>query len=138
MTDCTRLKTLDVTDVETGVTDQFLIDLCEHALELRHLSLTIGQYVTRDVIDALIQTAPSLASLAVSVTRRSKSSTPLDNISDDGELDENYLTKIVRLCHGDPCYCDVYKQSANSKVKQFELTFTPLKFMTAGKLMAEV
>jgi len=138
ITDCTRLKTLDITDVETGITDQFLVDLCEHALELRHLALTIESCVSRDVLEALIQTAPSLASLAVTVTRRSKSTTADNIIGDESEVDENYLAKVVRRYHGDPCYCDVYKHAANSRVRHFELTFTPLKFLTAGYLMAEL
>jgi hypothetical protein len=128
-----------VTSVIAGVNDQFLACLCEFGLELCHLGLTLSPKVGRDVIEALIQTAPSLKTLSVAVirqTEQSKSSSD-GNTCDLKDLDENYFIKIVRQYHGGHCYCNVYKQTS-SRTKQFALSFTPLKFLTAGGLEAEI
>jgi hypothetical protein len=139
VTDCSQLRTLDVTNVETGVTEQFLACLCEFALELCHLGLTLGPRIGRDVLEGLIQTAPSLKTLSLTVVNQNEQTkSASDNNSDHKELDENYLIKVIRQYHGNPCYCNVYKQTPSSKIKQFVLTFTPLKFLTAGSLTSEI
>ena len=132
VTDCTQLKTLDVTDVVSdAVNDEFLTCLCEHALHLSHLALTIGSHVSLDVIEALIRTSPSLASLTVARPLMMS----LNGSVVKEELNENYLANLAQQCHGNRCYCSVSKQTPDSKIRYFYLVFTPLKFVTAGKLL---
>ena len=116
MTDCTQLETLDVTDVEVGITDQFLVDLCQYGLELRHVGLMLGPDISRDVIEALIETAPSLSSLSVRVPQGGRPGAAAEAGEHGQPLDENYFIKLIQRSRASPCYCDVIKQSA-SKTK---------------------
>lgn len=137
VTDCTQLDTLDVTGVESGITDQFLIDVCQYGLEIRHLGLVLDANVSRDVIEALIQTSPSLSSLSLCV-RQSKQSSSSTTSEQGLPLDEKYFIKVIQQCRGSsPCYCNVDKQTG-SKTKRYQFVFSPLKFASAGSLAAEL
>ena len=124
---CTQLKTLIVDAVLSD--DQFLACLCQHALRLCHLSITVGPRVTRDVLEAVFKTLPSLSALWIGVSRDSPC--PIE-----GELDERYLTGVVSQYHGAPCYCNTWRLTKYDTV--YQLAFSPLKFLTAGSLAAEL
>ena len=150
---CPQLHTLDVSRLPSAATDSFLADLCERALELRRLGLYVGPHnrtcgphgprkltskpsgpqkqlgagqkaASVDLLVAVVRACPSLAQLCLTLpTTGGKTESAGGDWADE-------VVDAVRLYHGGLCHRrDASPLSDNCH--QIQLTFTPLKLLTA-------
>ena len=126
---CPQLHTLDVSSLQSPITDSFLADLCDRALELRHLGIYVGPVgshrpVGCELLVAVVRVCPSLAQLWLAVPADSGKFGPAEVDVVDTVVD------AVRQYHGGLCHRrDVSLSSGNCH--QIQLTFTPLKLVGA-------
>jgi len=135
---CPQLHTLDVSSLQSAVTDSFLADVCEKAIELRCLGLYLGPHkplgprktvgpakpISSDLLTAVVRVCPSLAQLWLTVsTEGGKMSTA------DGDV-VDMVVEAVRQDHAGLCNRRDVSLSSGS-CHQIQLTFTPLKLLTA-------
>jgi len=131
---CPQLHTLDVAGLQSAaVTDSFLADLCDRAVELRRLGLhVVGPRKSTgprksagcDLLTAVVRACPSLAQLCLTVP----ASGGKTEAADDDLVD--VVVDTVRQCHGGLCHRrDVSLLTGNCH--QIQLTFTPLKLLGA-------
>jgi len=135
---CPQLHTLDVSCLQSTVTDSFLTDLCDRAVELRRLGLYVGPHkpagpqktvgaqkpVSSDLLTAVVRVCPSLAQLWLTTSAAGGKMEAVDGDVVDEVVD------AVRQYHGGLCHRrDVSLLSGNCH--QIQLTFTPLKLISA-------
>ena len=124
---CPQLRTLDVSSVEWSVSESLVAELCERAVELRHLSLSVNtSVVSSDVLTALVRVCPSLCRLSLTC------SAPAD---DSVDALAAALVDAVKQHHAGVCHRrDVIVNTAADTFcqrRQLQLSFTPLKLLTA-------
>jgi len=107
-----------MSSVRSAVSDSFLAAVCDKGVELRRLSIYPGGPVSAELLCAIVRVCPSLSEL--SLTRS-------DRVDDDLV---DLVVDAVRQYHGGKFHRrDVSLTSENSH--QIQLTFTPLKLLTA-------
>jgi len=135
---CPQLHTLDISSLQSVISDSFLADVCERAVELRCLAIHLGpgkpegphkqeglcKLVSCDLLTAVVRACPSLAQLYLTIR------------SDGGKTDTadaelvDTVVDAVRQYHGGHCHRrDVCLLSGNCH--QIQLSFTPLKLLSA-------
>lgn len=101
--------------------------VCEHCVELRHFSLSIGpRGVSLELLADVVQILPSLASLTITVDDSVRNS-PGNSLQNSGDFDVDYLVDVANKFHRDSTYLRVFNLSTS--VQQYELSFVPLKYV---------
>jgi len=118
MDNCPQLRTLDVSHLQSVITDSLLADVCDKAVELRRLSVHVSPHKqpSTELLTAVVRVCPSLAQLSMTL--------PTDSVRSDDVVDT--VVDAVRQYHGGLCHRhDVISTACH----QVQLTFTPLKLL---------